>query len=413
MTTLSRPAAWTIAVAATLAMSVSYIDRQVLAALGTSVRTALVIDHEQFGWLASAFSMAYLVGTPIAGSVIDRVGARMGLVGAMLVWSVVAASHALASSFGVLFAMRIALGAAESPSFPAAAQSVRRAIPPRERAAGVGLLFTGSSIGAMIAAPLAVAFNARFGWRPAFVLTAIIGLVWIPLWLAVTRSPAARAALERVDTTDAAPREPAPPRTQLARDPAVQRAVLLVVVSAPAIAFVLIWTPQYLQRAFGVAENDIGRYVWLPPLLFDLGAVGVGWIAMRRDRKSVTGEVLSHGDLAFAAALGASTLALAPFAHDVWTAVAILSLSLGGGGALYARLTADMLARVHPAHVSTAAGTTAAAQSLAYIIASPLVGRSVDATHSYDASLTVLGLLVLPGVLAWLVWPVRRRDVMA
>ncbi len=413
MTTLSRPAGWAIAVAATLAMSVSYIDRQVLAALGTSVRGALGIDHEQFGWLASAFSMAYLVGTPIAGSVIDRVGARVGLVGAMLVWSAVAASHALASSFAVLFAMRIALGAAEAPSFPAAAQSVRRAIPPRERSAGIGLLFTGSSIGAMIAAPLAVAFNARYGWRPAFVLTAIVGLLWIPLWLACTRSPAARAALETADSADGAAREPTPSRLELVRNPAVQRAVLLVVASAPAIAFVLIWTPQYLQSAYGVAENDVGKYVWLPPLLFDIGAVGVGCIASRRDRKSITGEVASHADLTLVAAFLASTLALAPLAHDVWHAVAILSVSLGGGGALYARLTADMLARVHPAHVSTAAGMTAAAQSFAYIVASPLVGRSVDTTHSYDDSLTLLGALVIPGVLAWVVWPVRGRVVMA
>jgi hypothetical protein len=74
---------------------------------------------------------------------------------------------------------------------------------------------------------------------------------------------------------------------------------------------------------------------------------------------------------------------------------------------LFARLTADMLARVHPTHVSTAAGLTAASQSLAYIVASPLVGRSVDATHAYKSATIVLGALVVPGAIAWLAWPMR------
>lgn len=399
-------------------MSVSYIDRQVVAVIGGSVRSALAIDHEQFGWLASAFSMAYLVGTPLAGALIDRIGARVGLVGAALLWSAVAASHALAPSFGVLFAMRIALGLTEAPSFPAAAQAVRRAVKPHERAAAFGMLFTGSSVGAMIAAPLAIALKARFGWRPAFALTALVGLAWIPIWIAVTRGRAAREALEvaagdEPRTDEANRRAPTPSRIAVILDPAVTRAVILVLATAPAISFVLIWSPQYLQRAFALQENDVGRYVWLPPLVFDVCAVGIGWVASRRDRRSKTGEVTSQTDLAIVAALAASTLALVPLAPGAWSAVAMLSVSLGGGGALFARLFADMLARVHPSHASLAAGMTAAAQSLAYVVASPLIGRSVDATHSYDRSLVVLGGLVIPGILAWAVWPIRRRSVIA
>jgi ACS family hexuronate transporter-like MFS transporter len=393
-------------VAATLAMSVSYIDRQVLAAIGASVREALAIDHEHFGWLVSAFSMAYLVGTPLAGAVVDRIGARKGLVGAMLVWSAVAASHALAPSFAVLFSMRIALGLGEAPSFPAAALAVRRALPERERSAGVGLLFTGSSIGAMIAAPLALALKARLGWRTAFVLCALVGLSWLPMWIACTRSKAAREALA---APDAARTDAAPSRLGLLAQPAVLRAVLLVVASAPAMGFVFNWAPQYLERAFGVVEDDVGWYAWVPPLFFDLGAVAAGWIASRRDRRA-PGRVESHADLIAIAGIACASVAFAPFAHDAWLGTAILSVCMAGGGALFARLTADMLARVHPSHVSTAAGCTAAAQSASYIVASPLIGRSVDATHAYDAATIVLGVLVVPGVLAWLAWPMPRAE---
>jgi ACS family hexuronate transporter-like MFS transporter len=404
---LRRSSAWTIAALATLAMSVSYIDRQVLAALAQSVKESLDIGYEQFGWLASAFSMAYLVGTPLAGVLVDRIGARRGLVASMIVWSAVAAGHAAASSFAMLFALRIALGAAESPSFPAAAQSVRRALEPRDRAAGFGLLFTGSSIGAMIAPPLAVAMKTQLGgWRPAFVVTAIIGLVWIPAWHFATRSPAARAALDRhVASNDG----PAPSRAELLANPAVLRALLLVCSAAPTVMLVLIWAPQYLEKAFHLTENDVAKYVWLPPLAFDAGAVVFGSLATRRDRRFDDGAVRSHADLTLGAAVLCSALALCPFARSPWEAVALCSVALAGGGALFARLTGDMLARVPAAHASTAAGLTAAAQSLVYVVGNPIVGKIVQKTGSFNVALVAIGALAIPGGIAWALIPVREK----
>jgi MFS family permease len=114
-------------------MAVSYIDRQTLSVIAPTVQAQLGIDDVAYGWLVSAFSIAYLVGAPIAGRVIDRVGARRGLLVAVLVWSGVAALHTLVPGFGVLFGLRIALGIAESPSFPGAAQTIHRALPPKDR----------------------------------------------------------------------------------------------------------------------------------------------------------------------------------------------------------------------------------------------------------------------------------------
>src|SRR6188768_1056594 len=91
----SEKAAWAVAACATLGMSVSYIDRQTLAAIAPSVTKALAIDNTQYGWLLSAFSMAYLAFAPIAGVVVDRLGARRAFAAAVVVWSVVAAAHGL------------------------------------------------------------------------------------------------------------------------------------------------------------------------------------------------------------------------------------------------------------------------------------------------------------------------------
>jgi ACS family hexuronate transporter-like MFS transporter len=412
-TGLSRRAAWALALAATLTMSVSYVDRQTLAVLAPTVTKALGISEQGYGWLVSAFSLAYLVGSPLAGRVVDRVGARRGLLAAVGLWSAVAALHALVPGFGVLFALRIALGLAESPSFPGAAQTVHRALPPADRARGFGMLFTGSSIGAMVAPPLAVAIDARYGFRAAFLVTAAAGLLWLPLWLRFAWAPAAREALEGrrappVGTeTDGASIPSVEPRLgtlELVTHPAVLRAVLVVLASAPVIAFFLNWGAKLLVRAYALEQADVGRYLWLPPLLFDAGAVAFGHLASRRAAARGVRRGEPDRPLVAAAALLCTTAALVPLASGPAGAMLVAGVAMAGGGALFALVTADMLARVPPGSVSTAGGITAAAQSLAYIVANPLVGKAVQASGSYTGTLVALGLWVVPGCVAWLAW---------
>jgi hypothetical protein len=75
-----------------------------------------------------------------------------------------------------------------------------------------------------------------------------------------------------------------------------------------------------------------------------------------------------------------------------------------GGGAIYTMLTADLLMRLPVGAASVAGGIIAGGQSLALIICNPLIGRAVDAYHSYDAVAIAIGAWVLPGCLLWLVW---------
>ena len=403
---LSRGRAWLVAVVATLAMSVSYVDRQVVAAIGASVRTALHASAEQFGWLAGAFSLAYLVMAPLAGLLVDRVGARRGLLVAIVVWSAVSAAHALAPSFAVLFALRALLGVTEAPAFPCAAQSVHRTLPPGDRSAAFGLLFTGSSLGAAVAAPLAIWLDVTYGWQSAFVVASLLGLAWVPLWLAVTRAPAVRAALARPDAGAAVAAPSASPAAVVV-DPAVLRAILLVLASAPVLMFVLIWMPQYLELGRGIAKAAVGHYVWVPLVTTDLGMVGFGALASRLDRRSAAPR--SHVELVLVAAAMASALMLVPQVRGSWSAVLLLGVAAAGAGGLYTLLTADMMARIDPARVSMAGGLTAAAQSLVYVVMNPVVGRWIDRTHSFDGPLVFLGVLALPGALLWAVLPTRAR----
>ncbi len=120
----------------------------------------------------------------------------MRLLGGVVVWSGVAALHAVAPGFAALVALRLALGLAESPTFPGGVQTVQRGLAVENRARGMSLLFVGMSVGGMLAPPIAIGIAARFGWRMAFVGTAALAIAWTPVWLAVTSRPAVRAALD-------------------------------------------------------------------------------------------------------------------------------------------------------------------------------------------------------------------------
>ena len=401
---LSRGQAWLVAVVATLAMSVSYVDRQVMAAIGASIRTALGIDAAHFGILASSFSLSYLVAAPLAGVAIDRLGARKGLVGAILVWSVVSASHALAPSFGALLALRVLLGTAEAPSFPAAALSVRRALPAGDRSAAFGLLFTGSSIGAAVGIPLAMSLDHAYGWRASFPITSTAGLLWVPLWLVVTRSKAVREVLQGPARAAVEPEGEGRGWLGLLGSSAVLRALVLVLGSAPGLMFLYVWMPQYLELGRGLPKASLPHYAWLPPLMADLGMVGFGLLASRRDRASSSPR--SHVGLVLAAAALEATLGLAPLVAGTWPALLVLGLSAAGGGGLYTLLTSDMMSRVDPRRASASGGLTAAAQSLVYVALNPLVGRAIDRTRSFDGSMVLLGVVALPAAIAWALWPV-------
>lgn len=392
---LSRRVAWTVTIVATLTMTVSYIDRATFSVLAPTVSKALDLDEQAYGWLASAFSIAYLIATPIGGWWIDHLGARRGLVRSVLAWSIVAALHAVVPGFGVLFALRIALGFAEGPSFPGAAQTVQRVLPERDRPRGFGVLFIGSSIGGMLVPPLASWIYEQAGWRVAFLGTAVIGLSWLPLWILLTRRADVRAQLETATAADAAPK---PRFFALVRDPRMVRALCGIVAAAPVLGFVQSWGSKYLVRTFQLEQGQVGHYLWLPPLMYDVFAVGFGDLASRRRRATETSPRLLY---TIAMALAAS-MALIPYADSAWTAMVIFGFTMGGGGALYTLVTSDLLAKMPAGSVSFAGGILAGAQSLAFVIANPLIGRAVDRLHSYDDVTRVLGAWVIPGSLLWL-----------
>lgn len=393
-TTRSTLAPWFVTIAATATMAISYLDRQVLAVVAPTVRTALSIGDREYGWLQSAFSMAYLVFAPFAGAWLDRVGVRRGLVIAVVAWTLVSGLHAAAGGLASLFLLRVLLGAAESPSFPGAASAITRTQSPAHRARAIGILYTGSSLGAMLAPPIASYVAARWNYRAAFVVVALVGLVWVPLWWWATGHPEMREALARRDTTRTVPPSP---RLML-RHHDVRRAAFMVAGAAPIFAFVLLWTPSFLHARYGVEQGDVGKYAMLPAILADIGAVAFGDLSSRWVRRR--GERSEPRFLVWLAVPLALVLALAPFAPTPWLATIAIAIALAGGAGLFALLSSELMGSVGPFLASSAGGITAAVQSISYIVVNPLIGEGV-ARSGYHLVMPCVALWLIPCAIAW------------
>jgi predicted MFS family arabinose efflux permease len=396
---LRRAEAWSLAAVTTLAMSLSYVDRQTLSVLAPTITRALGISDVGYGWLGSAFSFAYRAGGPLAGLWIDRVGARRGLLRAVMAWSAVAALQAAAPGLGALVAVRLALGLAESPTFPGGVQVVQRGLAEEDRARGMSLLFVGMAVGGMLAPPIANGIAARFGWRAAFLGTAALAAAWTPLWLAVTSRRRVRALLDDAGETVARPSMLA-----TAGHPAMVRGIVGLLAIVPASAFAMAWESKFYVRQFGLTQKGLTGYLVASAVAYDVGALLFGDLAARRERRrghdrSPPRALLASG--ALLAAAGLTGLAISPGPH---AALACFIASAAGRGAVVTLCNTDTLARVPRRAVSTAGGVIASVQSLGAIVTNPVLGHAVQ-SFGYSPALAVLAAWTLPGTIAWLVWP--------
>jgi ACS family hexuronate transporter-like MFS transporter len=174
---------WSIAFLVTIAIAISYLDRQTLPVAVDAIRQNIAISDRDYGWLVSIFLLAYAVMYVGGGKLIDVLGTRRGFFLIMVGWSLACASHGLATSFWFLAVCRLLLGFGEGGGFPAATKAVAEWFPARERSTAMGMINAGTAIGAVVAAPAVAAIIGIANWRWAFFAAGGVGLLWTVWWM--------------------------------------------------------------------------------------------------------------------------------------------------------------------------------------------------------------------------------------
>lgn len=341
---------WQICALLFCSVIIHYIDRQALShAVVDPVflkDTGLMgadgtLNKTYYGYLDASFKVAFMIGFLLMGNLLDRIGSRKGFSLAIVTWSVGGIGQAFATSaFGLGFT-RFFLGIGEAGNFPASIKTVAEWFPRKERSLATGIFNTGSNIGIIVAPFFMAFFMLHYSWRVAFVVSGMLGLVWVIFWLKMYKQPhlhpkvnSAELALILSDQEVSTEKTPWVKLLGMRQTWSFAIGKLL---TDPAWFLYLIWLPTFFKEEHGI---DLKSMVLPMIVIYSISAVGSisgGWVSshflklgwsVNRARKTTF----------FIFALCAMPAYLAYTTSNIWIAVPIIGLATAAHAGFSANL---------------------------------------------------------------------------
>lgn len=382
---------WQLATLVSLAIAISYLDRQTLPVAVQSISREIPLTNSQFSALQSAFLFSYALMYAGGGKLIDVLGTRRGFTVIMLFWSVACASHALATSFFLLATSRFLLGMGEGGGFPAATRAVAEFFPAGERATAMGIINAGTSVGAVVAPPLIAVILLYTNWRWIFVVTGCLGLLWTLGWKLSGFGLNARSApdLDTGETPNASQRSFPWTRLFLIRE--TWGLVTAKTLSDAAWFFYLFWLPKYLYDARGFDIKAVGAFAWMPSAAAGVGCLLGGSFSSYLVRRQFSLGASRKTALGLSAFLMPFVI-LIPHVPASW-AIVLFCLAYFGQqswSTLVMVLPADLFPR---AVVGSVAGLVGFGGAFGGIAFGELAGYLLDHGFGYSSVFAIAGLL--------------------
>ena len=363
----------------------SYVDRQVLAVLSPMILRDTGLTVQAYADAVSAFSFAYMLANPLWGSILDRIGLRIGMLMAVGIWTLASLSHAWVAGFLGFAAARAVLGFGEGATFPGGLRTAADSLPPDRRSRGMAIAYSGSTLGAIVTPLLVTPLALAFGWRAAFLMTGGLGAIWLLVWWMLSRPPWLL---------------PSRRTPKLAWPRVTERRFWVLVVGmgigGEPLGTILTLSPVYLNRQLGMTQAQLGNLLWIPTLGWGIGYYFWGWIADRwiGENQRPAGlyvllAILSL-PLALVTATHSWTAVLALFFWGMFIAVGFITLSLHVAAHAYPRDQTGLVAGI-------GSGAWGAVLALVLLV----FGRWFDQKW-YEATFASMALLPVLGTALWL-----------
>ena len=261
---------------------INYIDRMTLSVLAPTIRAEFGMSNEAYSRVVTAFLIGYTISQALSGRVLDRIGTRIGFMVFVGIWTIASMLHAFARSVVQLSAFRLMLGVGEAGNWPGAAKVVAEWFPVRERAFGMAIFNSGSTVGAVLAPPVIAWVALTWGWRRAFFIGAGLSAMVMVLWWFLFRKPELHPRLSPEERqyilSDQGPPNEAAPRkwASLFGHRQVWAVIAGRFFTDPIWWFLISWLPNYLKSERGFTLAMIGLLAWIPFLFADLGNLAGG-----------------------------------------------------------------------------------------------------------------------------------------
>jgi len=405
-----RAAAW-FAFAMTIGLMLfDYIDRQVIVSLFPYLKAEWALSDKQLGLLVSVVSITVALGALPVALLADRVSRVKSIVAMAAVWSLATISCMFARGYGMLFAARAMVGLGEAGYGSAGAALIASVFPVRLRSLMLSAFFAAASVGSVLGVLLGGVITARWGWKAAFGVVGVPGLLLALLYLLVRDY----RTVELVPRLERATQSPGNAlrhiigvltRTRTLLWVCLGAAVQLIVVSA-----VGSWLPSYLNRVHGIAPDQAAIKAALVVLC---GAAGtVVWGAVVDRCGAVRARLKLH---AVTVLCFATTLVLLPtfgahvagFALAPQTQFALIAL---GGFFMTCSVgpaSAVVIDVAHPGVRATGAAVLSVFQNLFGLAIGPFLAGALSDAFGLESALTVIASF---GLASGLLFAVAARS---
>ena len=375
-----------------LFMLVNYADKAVVGLSSVPIMRDLGLSNTQFGTLGSAFFLLFSLSGIAVGFAANRVRTKLLMLCMALVWALALLPMIWVSSFALLLAGRVVLGAAEGPSFPVALHAVYKWFPDSRRALPTSIVACGAAVGTGIIAPVITWIIVHHGWHAAFGTLGLAGLVWAAIWsMAAQDGPVDKVGSHGNSGHRVPYRELLLSRTALG--------VFLAGFGAYwVIALNLVWLANYLMKGLHMRAADAAWIIALPSLMQMLLAPALAWLSQALTRRGLPSRV-SRGMLGSLCVVTGG-VALVWMAHlETGTfKIFLIGLSFSIGSVIFT-LGSTLIGEISPpSQRGGMLGITNSVHTLAGLCAPYIMGLIVDVGANpeagFRAGFTYAGLSV-------------------
>ncbi len=376
---------WVICGVLFLAMTINYMDRQVISILKPMIVSWPGWSELQYGRVISFFQLAYALTMIGAGALIDKIGIRKGFAIAIVFWSLAAMGHALSGTVASFILWRILLGIGEAANFPAAVKTAAEWFPKRQRALATGIFNSGTNIGAFVT-PFAVAWIlTTFGsWRMVFVGVGALGFGWLVLWLVSYRRPDEHPLVTKAELgfiqSEPEPKQANTPWLSLLSFKQTWAVALAKFLTDPIWWVWLFWVPGFLNKKFHVNITDMKTMGMALVVIYSMASVGSifgGWLAAFFIKRGWSVNA-SRKTAMLVCALCVLPVVGAAITTQIWVAVLLIGLACGahqGWSANVYTLSSDMFPK---RAVGSVVGIAGAAGGIGGFIMANYVGSVLN-----------------------------------
>jgi MFS transporter, ACS family, hexuronate transporter len=367
---------------------VVYFDRNTLNFLMPLIQPELHLSNEQIGMLGSALSLSWALAGLAVGRLSDVLGRRkLILVIAAFIFSAASMLSGWVTSFAMLLVTRLLMGFAEGGVMPISQALISAEIDPARRglAMGVAQNFGANLLSNFLGPIVVVSFGLAFGWRKAFYLAALPGVVAAVLMLWLLRDP---------------PREQAvPPPTVINSHGAAwkhRNVLLCVAMSILLVAFVVVFSifmPLYLVNVRGLPQPTMA---WLMSM-FGLTAMFFAFLVPG------SSDVLGRRPVVISMSLIAALIPLgALFVHQpLWLVFVLFALGAAASGVFPLAMATIPSETVPPHQLATVLGLTMGlGEIIGGVFAPTIAGWAADSSGLGATLWILVGLSVATGILA-------------